>query len=288
MSAPAVAAMKAQRLPTSSTWRALLVLGLREARRMLLSPVLLVLLAFTVLMGGVRTVSETSLSLPTAQGVYDVTLFFSALYLGLLMYSAAHLVTSSARRTGADAQLAASGLSERQRSVGLCLGVIFGPGALGLLLMGTAALLGNGLELTNVDGFNAEAPLAGVFLVQLVLVLVGGGLFGVMWATWLRFPGSLPLGFVVLVFGTVWLSDGGRTPLHTWPWFMPYITAPGWYDEPWTSFGSHSVHVVYLVGLCALAFCATMLRSREGRGRWLAISGGVLVATAVAGAVQLS
>ena len=287
MSAPALAGRTTQHIPMRSAGGALLVLGLREARRMLLSPVLLLLLAFAILMGGVRSVVEMDLSLPTAQSVYDVVTFFSALYLGLLVYSAAHLVTSSARRTGAEAQLASSALSERQRRTGLCLGVIFGPGLLGLLLMATVAILGNGLEVTNVDGFNAEAPLAGIFLVQVVLVLIGGGLFGVMWATWLRFPGSLPLGFVVLVFGTVWLSDGGRAPLNTWPWFVPYITAPGWYDAPWTSAGSHSWHTVYLIGLCVLAFCATMLRSREGRGRWIVISGAAVAGTAIAGAMQL-
>jgi hypothetical protein len=119
-------------------------------------------------------------------------------------------------------------------------------------------------------------------------MLVGGGLFGVMWATWLRFPGSLPLGFIVLVFGTVWLLNPDRTPLYSWPWFAPYISVPSWFDEPWTAYGSPGWHTVYLVGLCALAFCATMLREREHRGRWIAISAAMVVATAVAGAVQVA
>ena len=58
------------------------------------------------------------LSLPSARTLYDVITFFTALYLGLLVYISAHLVTSSARRTGADPQLAASALSSRQRQGG--------------------------------------------------------------------------------------------------------------------------------------------------------------------------
>ena len=278
-----------ERAVTRSTWMAVTELGLREGRRMVTSPALLLLLAFVILMGGVETVAERALSMPTARGVYDAITFFTALYLGLLVYMAAHLVTSSARRTGAEPQLAASALSARQRSAGLCLGVLFGPGCLALVLMVAAALLGNDLVASNADGFGPDEPPMGVvFLVQLGLLLIGGGLFGVMWATWLRFPGSLPIGFLVLVFGTAWLVNPDSTPLHTWPWFAPYISVPSWFDEPWTAYGSHYWHTAYLVGLCALAVCATMLREREHRVRWLGISAAVVVATGIVGAVQLS
>ena len=283
-----VATAPEQRIVTRSTWRAVLVLGTREGRRMLLSPVLLVLLGFILLMVGVETVRERAFELPTAGATYDVITFFTALYLGLLMYVTAHLVTSSARRTKAEPQLAASTLTERQRNIGLCLGVLFGPGLLALVLMVTAALLGNSLTVTSFSETNGEPPTAGIILGQLGLTLVGAGLFGVMWATWLRFPGSLPIGFVALVFVTVWLSNGDREPLNTWPWFAPYISSPEWFDEAWTAYGSHYWHAAYLVGLCGLAFCATMLRSREHRVRWVGISAGVVVATGVVGAVQLA
>lgn len=267
-------------------WRAVVTLGLREARRMLMSPVILLVLVWAVLMGGVESIADGG-PLSSARSVYDFIGFIVALYLGLLVYMASHLVTSSARRTKAEPQLAAAALTERQRSAGLCLGVLFGPGVLGLVLMTIAALLGNGLEVTSLDGFGSEPPMATVFLVQLGLMLIGGGLFGVMWATWLRFPGSLPLGLVVLVFGTIWFANPDRAPLDTWPWFGPYISAPNWFDDAWTSAGSHYWHAAYLVGLCALAVCATMLRQREGRGRWMAISAVVVVATGIAGALQV-
>ena len=266
--------------------RAVVVLGWREARRIIFSPVFLLVLGFVLLMGGVEAIVEVRV--PSASTLYDVITFFSALYLGLLIYISAHLVTSSARRTKAEPQLAASTLSERERNVGLCLGVVCGPGLLALILMVTAALLGNGLEVTGFDGFNREPPAAGATLVQLGLTLIGAGLFAVMWATWFRFPGSLPLGLVVLVFVTVWLANGDRAPVNTWPWFAPYIASPEWFDEPWTLEGSQHWHAVYLVGLCGLAFCGTMLRQREGRARWLLISATVLIGTGVAGALQLS
>jgi hypothetical protein len=283
-----VEAPASDRVLTRSTWRAVGQLGLREGRRMVLSPALLVMLAVVILIGGVESVLG-SLAVPTTREAYEIIVFFNALYLGLLIYIAAHLVTSSARRTRAEPQLAASTLTERQRSAGLCLGVLFGPGAVGLTLMTVAALLGNRLLATNADGWGPdEPPLAAVFLVQLALTLIGGGLFAVMWATWLRFPGSLPLGLVALVFGTAWLLDGGQGPLYTWQWFAPYISAPSWFDHPWTASGSHHWHAAYLVGLCALAVCGTMLRPREHRVRWVGISAAVVVATGLAGVLQLS
>lgn len=278
----------ADRTLTRSSWRAVVALGWREGRRILLSPVFGLVLGIIVLMGGVESFAEAKLSLPSARTFYDIITFFTALYLGLLVYISAHLVTSSARRTGAEPQLAASALSARQRRAGLCLGVLLGPGLLAIVLMVTAGLLGNGLEVVSLDGFGDDPPMSALLLLQLGLMLVGGGMFAVMWATWLRFPGSLPLGFVVLVFGTGFLLDPDRSPINSWPWFAPYISAPQWFDDGWTQQGSHGWHAVYLVGLCVLAFCATMLRDREHRTRWICITSGVLVATTVAGALQLS
>jgi hypothetical protein len=130
-------------------------------------------------------------------------------------------------------------------------------------------------------------PVSGAELVQIMLVVIGGGLFAVMVATWLRFPGSLPLGFVALTFGTLWMLNAERLPINTWPWFAPYLSSYEWSDAVWSLQGSHTWHAVYLAGLCALAFCAVMLREREGRLRWLFISAAVLAGTAAAGALQL-
>lgn len=272
----------ADRQKSGATWVAVLVLGWREGRRMVLSPVLLLVFGFFMLMAGVETVVEAKLSVPSRASAYGFIFFIFALYAGLLFYISCHLATSSARRTKAEGQLAASPLSSRARSAGLCVGVVLGPGLLAIVAIGALALLGNDVALTDGKSAVSFAELA-----QMVLIVIGGGLFAVMCATWLRFPGSLPLGLVVLVFGTGWMLDPDRAPINTWPWFAPYLSSYEWSDAVWSLQGSHAWHAVYLAGLCALAFCAVMLREREGRLRWLLISAGVVAATAAAGALQL-
>jgi hypothetical protein len=254
--------------------RAIWSLGLREGRRMLLSPAVLLIVGWAVLMTGIdAAVNLSTASLPTRGELYEGLSWLFALYAGLVFYIACHLVASSARRTKAEGQFSASPMSPRMRSAALCVGVLVGPGLLAAAVMVVLALLGGSMSVAE--------------LAQIALTVVGGGMFAVMCATWLRFPGSLPLGLVVLVFGTILMSDAGRAPINTWPWFAPYITAPDWSDEVWALMGSQAWHAVYLAGLCALAFCAVMLREREGRLRWLAISAGVLAATAAAGALQV-
>lgn len=246
---------------------------------MILSPVFGVYLLL-VLLNGVGVAFDARFD---RASFYEGLTYFIALYLGLMTYMSAHLVTSSARRTGAQAQLDATAMGTRRRSGGLCIGVMFGPGLLAAFLVGVLALLGNGAEWP--DG---SAPMSSVELGQLALTVVGGGLFGVMWATWLRFPGSLPLGLVVLVVGTIALNSPAREPLGTWPWFMPYITSPGFFDgELWPLLGSQAWHAAYLVGLCSLAVCATMLRTKEGRVPWLLVSAVVAALTVVAGFLQV-
>jgi hypothetical protein len=272
-----------ERQKSGATWLAVVHLGMREGRRMVLSPVLLLVFGFFMLMAGVEAIVEASLALPTRASAYDFLFFVFALYAGLLFYISCHLVTSSARRTKAEGQLAASPLSSRRRSTGMCLGVVMGPGLVAAAAMVALALLGNDI----VWVYGEQQPVSVAELVQLAFTVIGAGLFAVMCATWLRFPGSLPLGLVILVFGTILMSDAERSPINTWPWFAPYIASPDWIDDVWTLMGSQIWHAVYLAGLCGLAFCAVMLREREGRWRWLAVSGGVLAATAVAGALQL-
>lgn len=271
-----------ERNASGATWLAVLQLGWREGRRMVLSPVLLLVVGFFTLMIGTETVVAASFSLPGRASTYDFIFFIFALYIGLLFYISSHLVSSSARRAKAEDQLASLPLSPRARAAGMCTGVVVGPGLVALLATGTLALLGNDVVLT--DG---KSPGSGAELIQMVLIVVGGGLFAVMVATWLRFPGSLPVGFVALVFGTAWMLNAERAPINTWPWFAPYLSSYEWSDSVWSLQGSHAWHAVYLAGLCALAFCAVMLREREGRLRWLFVSAGVLASTAAAGAMQL-
>ena len=268
---------------SSSTARSIVVLGWKEARRIVLSPVYGVVIIFMLAMGGLRSVVDGfSFSVPSAAVVYDIVTFLGLLYGGLLTYLAAHLVATSSRRTHADNQLAASALSSRSRGGALCLGVLFGPGLIAAILMVMLAWIGSDVVLPDDQQASSLAELA-----QIALTVIGAGLFAVMVATWLRFPGSLLIGLSALMVGTTLLIDPARGPDNTLPWLAPYSTASNWSDEAWTSMGSQSWHAVYLAGLCGLAACAVMMRRRESRGRWMLVSAAVLTMTAAAGWIQL-
>lgn len=256
------------------------VLGLREAKRILKSPVYagVSLLLFGTM--GLSVIYDFPPDVPEASAVYDFIFFVTALYAGLLTYGAAHLVSSSSRRTHADRQLAASPMVSRARWGGLCLGVLLGPGGVALILMAVLAWLGT--FVTLADG---NHPVSVAELAQILLTVVGAGLFGVLTSTWLRFPGSLPVGMVVLVFGTLFVGDSDRG--NTLPWFAPYISSPDWLDTPWTLSGSQMWHAFYLAGLCAMAVCGVMLRERDNRSRWIVASSVTVAATALVGWAQL-
>lgn len=282
MSAELLATRHVDVAPSGRRRPVVLELGRREARRMLRSPAYLVALGFVLAVSGVGSLRDgVGAGTFEAPPVYEAVLYLSLLWAGLLTYAAAHLVTTSARRTDADRVLEALPGTPRVRGGAFCAGVLLGPGLVAAGVTALLAWLGTRFTVTS-DG---ERPLALVELVHLPLVVVGGGLFGVVVATWLRFPGSLPLGLVTLVFATVWLGDDAR-----WSgtgWFAPWSTASDVVDESWTYFGSQGWHAVYLAGLGALGVCAVALRQREGRGRWLAVSAVVAGLTAAAGWAQL-
>lgn len=256
------------------------VLGRREARRIVGSPVYAVVFGFFLLTMGLGGVLD-GLSIPSAAGVYEGIFYFLALYAGLLTYLAAHLVTSSSRRSHADRQLTSSPMAGRPRGGGLSLGVILGPGVVAVVLAVLLRVLESSVNESLTDVYGSSG------LAQVVLTVVGGGLFGVLTATWLRFPGSLPIGLVVLVFATLAMMDSNGPFASTLPWFAPYVASAGWADEPWALTGSQWWHTWYLVGLCAMAVCGVLLREPIGRRRWILISAAVAVATGIAGWVQL-
>ena len=260
----------------------LLALGIREARRMLLSPVYLVTFGFIAATTGLETATGgPAVRFPSVTDIYDLGIFLLTLYSGLLTYAVAHLVTSSSRRSGADSQLGALPTTERSRTIALCIGVLLGPGLVVSGFLIGLALLGNGID-SYAPG---EPPIGAVGLAQIGLCVVGGGVFGVLMATWLRFPGSLPLGLVCLVMTVVWLAAAGDS-IPILRWLAPWVTFAQWVDESWTTMGSQSWHLLYLAGLCSLAICGALLHQRAGRGGWLGVTAVVLLGTAVAGATS--
>ncbi|MEO8328680.1 MAG: hypothetical protein ABI586_01625 [Candidatus Nanopelagicales bacterium] len=263
----------------------IVTLAVKEAKRILFSPAYLLLLGFFLLTGGIEGIIEGASVVFDSRIFYEAIVFYSALYLGLITYVAAHLVTSSARRAHADQQLAASPIDERGRGLGLCLGVVLGPFVFAIILMTILAVISaiNPMPTVGPDGIT---PLSIAELAQVAISFAGAGLFGVMLATWLRFPGSLLLGLVVLVFGTAFILGSGDTNTVT-PWFAPHLVGAGWIDEPWATMGSQAWHAVYLVGLCLLGVCAVALKQRERRRTWYLASVGAVLFTAFAGFLQL-
>lgn len=281
MSAELLATAKSPDVVRTSWHRpTVLALGLKEARRMLLSPVYLIPVLVMAPSIGLQRGALSGPGSLSAANVYVGISYVVLLWAGLLVYAAAHLVTSSARRSHAERLLAAVPATQRQRGIGLCLGVVLGPGLLVAAVAGFLAWLGTRF----MSSSGGERPLSVAELSHLPLLVVGGGLFGVLVATWLRFPGSLPLGLVSLVFVTVWMSaEQQPVALH---WLAPFTTADQVVDESWTYVGSQVWHAVYLGCLGALGVCAVALRQREGRGRWLVASVVMLALTVVAGVAQ--
>jgi len=273
--------------PTMSTTKAatrspLLVAGLKEAKRMLRSPAYLLIFGFLILTGGVESIQDGVDRLLDPAIFYEMVIYYSGLWIGLVTYLAAHLVTSSARRTGADQQLGSSPVDERGRGLAMCIGVVLGPFVVIVGLLVCAAILASNTDVSTPDGL---APFSIVELTQLALSIVGGGIFGVVLATWLRFPGSLILGFIFLVFSTLMIIGSGDVSDVT-PWLAWTATAPSWIDSPWALTGSQTWHAAYLAGMCGLGVCAVAMKQREGRRPWLIASACALALTVAAALLQ--
>jgi hypothetical protein len=262
--------------------RTLVALGRAEAWRMLTSPAYAVLLVFIVLSsGGVALTGDVDSWLPTRAEAYDLLQFLLVLYAGLATYVVAHLVSTSARRSGAESQLAAAPAGERTRIGGLVVGILMGPVAVAAVLLVGLAWMGNDVRLES-----GQSPLNGAQLVQVALMVLGGGVFGVMVATWLRFPGSLLLGLFALVFVTGWLGGDAVAYAEWLPLLVPFVTASDWFDAVLLTGDVHVWHSVYLLGLCGLAVVAAAVHDPARRLPWVAAGAVVLAVTVVAAAAQ--
>jgi hypothetical protein len=261
----------------------LLALGWTEARRMLTSPAYAVLLVFILLSSGAAAFTgDVSTWLPTKPEAYDLLRYLLVMYAGLATYLVAHLVSSSARRNGAEAQLSAAPAGERARTLGLVMGLVMGPVAVAAILLAVVAWLGGEPEVVaaGLHRFSSAQ------LVQIALMVLGGGVFGVMIATWLRFPGSLLLGLFALVFATGWLGGDSAAYAAWLPLLVPFVTAPDWFDAVVLTSALHVWHAVYLLGLCGLGTVAAALHDPGRRLRWVGYGAVVLVVTVAAAVAQ--
>ncbi len=128
---------------SSSNVADLIPLARREARRIMTSPAILFVGAYVLLLGGVGVDHGEDFSRAAlAEFSGYIGVFF-----GIAVFPAVHLTATSARRSGAEAQLSATAQTPLRRDLALCLGVMLGPGlvALAIALIGKWAA-GSGIE----------------------------------------------------------------------------------------------------------------------------------------------
>lgn len=240
-------------------------LGRREAWRMLTSPALAVLGLYFVLVGGVEFVTDAaSLTRAMFAEILEVLLL---MFVALVVFPAVHLTATSARRAGADAQLAATPMDELRRDLALCLGVLLGPAAAALVLALLGAWVAGGVVQGPFDEPQIE-PWAITDILQWSAMALGAGILAIVVARWLRFPGSLLVGFVAMVFLTTWtVGEGGATL----PWFTWYMVeaSNSSADTVLVPTASIAWHTVYLFAWSAVGVCAVGLRKAERRRPWL-------------------
>ena len=231
----------AERQVSGATWLAVLQLGWREGRRMVLSPVLLLVFGFFMLMAGVEAVAEATLSLPSRSlGVRVPLLRLRSLRRSALLHLVppGHVVGPAVEGRGPAGGVAAvassAGCGDVSRAC--CSDRGWSRSSQPAPWRSSA---------TTSCSPMARRPSASLSSRRSSLIVVGGGLFAVMVATWLRFPGSLPLGFVVLVFGTVWMLERQNGHRSTRGRGSPRTSASyEWSDAVWTRQGSHAWHAV--------------------------------------------
>jgi hypothetical protein len=106
-------------------------------------------------------------------------------------------------------------------------------------------------------------------------------------ARWLRFPGSLIVGFIGMCALTLWMM---APPLPaTRPWFS-WFALISWFsdvDAALTPTASLAWHVGYLLAWTWVGVCAVALRHPEGRRPWLVGLGVGVILLAGTGVAQL-
>ncbi|SEM62391.1 hypothetical protein SAMN05660976_05642 [Nonomuraea pusilla] len=208
------------------------------------------------------------------------------LFWGVPVFFAAALVTSAARRAGAEELLGVLPRGRADRTAALCLAAS-GPFAAGAaaqaLLSALYVATGNELERFPTVAELACGPLA----------LLGAGLLGIAVARWAPVPGAPALAAVVLTsFNLVVNAAGsgdGAGPYYLLGFYAdfavwgpaPSLAAAGF------NLGSTGWHAAYLLGLCAGAGALAMLADSPRRLPWLAVGAAASLATLLTGTWQL-
>ena len=247
---------------------ALRSLALLEARRYLRSPIFLIgvgLLLWTTVVATGDFSQNGGVTDPGDQA------FLPAFCLGLLGVFVGHQLTRSLEVSGE--AIGASPSDGVRRTAALCLACLV-PGVVALAWVGWMylALAVEDIPLSGAISAGARAAM----LLSGVVTAVGGPLFGVLVARWLRFPGSALVAVVVLagwVLGsTVALAmppSRAGTLLHLSAPLTAWSSADRPRSPAWVAGGSPGWYLGYVLLLCGLAATAALLPSattpRRGR-----------------------
>ncbi len=256
----------------------MLPLAQREAWRMLTSPALVVVGAYLLLTVGMSSIAGEHWS----RGLAAEFAAIWGIFFGIAVFPAVHLTATSARRTGAEGQLAAAPQEPLHRDLALCLGVVLGPGLVGLV----AALLGkwaagDGVEDTVNDIQMQAWTLTDVL--QMPALAIGSGILAVVVARWLPFPGSLLIGLFGMVFLTLWVADQGRFAWFSW--FI--VSSESVEDSLIAPNGYLAWHTAYLFAWSALGVCAVGVRQAARKRRWVVGFVVAMATVAAAGILQV-
>lgn len=265
---------------------ALLPLGAREAVRLLTSPAIVGFAAYLVLISGVELLSDPGSGGSISRAALaEITGYVALLMLGPLTYVATHLVASSSRRTRAEAQLSAAPLDPWRRDLGLALGVLLGPAVVATAVALLSDWLARGVVPGSAPGVDNTQPWQWYELAQVPAIVLGAGVFAIVVARWLPFPGSLLLGLVALVVVVIWVGNAPQTTVLSWlTW---YVLISWWSDAASYPATASFWHTAYLLGWSAVGLAFVALRHGGPRSPRVVAVVVTLVVVALLGWLQL-
>jgi hypothetical protein len=256
--------------PAAAT--ALRSLAVLEARRYIRSPLCLLGIGLLVWMTVVSTGDLGQNAGTTDPGDLDM---LPAFCLGLLGVFVGHQLTRSLE--GSMEAIGAAPSDGVRRTAALCLACLV-PGVVALAWVGWiyVALAVGRIPLSATISPAARAAM----LFSGAVAAVGGPLFGVLVARWVRFPGSALVAVVVLAGWTLLCTVSLALPpsragtlLHLSAPLTSWVSSDSPRSPAWVAGGSPGWYLGYLVLLCGLAATAALLPGtagpRRGRLLWL-------------------
>lgn len=267
------AAAEAERAPSTEVIakrtqraRAVLALSRSEGRRLLVHPIFLATLVFTLL--------QSIVWIPEAirhrrSDLLGVAFFSWSFFPGLGVLIAANLATLRSRRDRTEELYLSLPMTRARRTVAHLLSTGSGGVAIGLMLLGLAVWL-------SVTGHEVEIGEGGRLVLTSPSLADGAvyagvlGILGVVLARWLPSPaaGSVAVVGLFVLTGAV-SSETSNWASNLAPWVIPYSDpgSPGW-------------HLLYLTGVAVFVGSIAVLKHGMSRSVGFGLGIGVVLAAA--------